>query len=82
MRSTHHCAFDSLSPSASRRFATVTFKGKPVNTVGALPAVGTEAPDFDLTTTDLEDIGLDKFAGKRKVRLGRLMKRRWTYFQP
>jgi thiol peroxidase len=33
--------------------ATVTFKGSPVRTAGALPAVGRPAPDFELATGDL-----------------------------
>ena len=47
--------------------ATITFQGKPLNTVGELPAVGSTAPDFKLTNRKLQDIGLDEFAGKRKV---------------
>jgi thiol peroxidase len=35
-----------------------------VNTVGSLPAVGSPAPDFVLTGTDMKDIGLKDFAGK------------------
>ncbi len=47
--------------------ATITFQGKPVNTVGELPAVGSEAPLFKLTNRKLQDIGLGEFTGKRKV---------------
>jgi thiol peroxidase len=47
--------------------ATITFQGKPINTVGDLPAVGSKAPDFKLTTRKLQDVGLAEFAGKRKV---------------
>ena len=47
--------------------ATITFKGNPIQTSGELPAKGTTAPDFKLTGADLQDIGLDAFAGKRKV---------------
>ena len=47
--------------------ATITFQGKPINTIGELPAVGTNAPDFKLANRKLQDVGLDEFAGKRKV---------------
>ncbi len=47
--------------------ATITFQGKPINTLGELPVVGTTAPDFKLTNRKLQDVGLDEFAGKRKV---------------
>lgn len=47
--------------------ATITFQGKPINTVGELPAVGSKAPDFKLTNRKMQDIGLAEFAGKRKV---------------
>ena len=47
--------------------ATVQLKGNPVNTNGELPAVGDTAPPFKLTGGDLKDVGLDDFAGKRKV---------------
>lgn len=47
--------------------ATVAFKGNPVHTVGDLPAKGTKAPAFSLTGTDLQDVGLEAFAGKRKI---------------
>jgi thiol peroxidase len=47
--------------------ATITLKGNPINTNGALPAVGAAAPDFTLTTVDLGGVGLDAFAGKTVV---------------
>ena len=47
--------------------AQVTFKGKAVNTVGELPKIGSQAPDFLLTKTDLSDITLKDVAGKRVV---------------
>ena len=47
--------------------ATVTLKGNPLNTSGELPAVGSQAPDFRLVTKDLADVGLDTYAGKRKL---------------
>jgi len=47
--------------------ATITFQGKPINTCGELPAVGSKAPDFKLTNRKMKDVGLEAFAGKRKV---------------
>ncbi|MCA9622552.1 MAG: thiol peroxidase [Myxococcales bacterium] len=47
--------------------ANITFKGNAITTNGNLPAVGDKAPAFKLTTTGLEDVGLDAFAGKKKV---------------
>ncbi|NGZ06298.1 MAG: thiol peroxidase [Magnetococcales bacterium] len=45
----------------------ITLKGNPINTCGALPAVGSAAPDFCLTSVDLADVSLASFAGKRIV---------------
>lgn len=47
--------------------ATITLKGTPIQTAGALPKVGVKAPPFTLTAGDLSDVGLDAFAGKKKV---------------
>ncbi len=47
--------------------ATITLEGNPINTSGELPAVGSTAPDFHLTTVDLNDINLSEYSGKRKL---------------
>ncbi len=47
--------------------ATITLKGTPIHTVGALPHVGAKAPDFALTKGDLSDVSLKDFQGKRKL---------------
>jgi thioredoxin-dependent peroxiredoxin len=47
--------------------AGITLKGKPINTVGTLPAVGKKAPEFRLTKSDLSDVGLKDFQGKKVV---------------
>lgn len=47
--------------------ARVTFKGNPVSTNGALPSVGSQAPDFKLVAGDLSEKSLSDFAGKKKV---------------
>ncbi len=45
----------------------VTLKGNPVNVVGSLPEIGGRAPEVRLTTTDLRDVGLNEWSGKRKL---------------
>ena len=47
--------------------ATITFQGNPINTIGDLPAVGSQAPEFKLCNRKMQDVGLGEFAGKRKV---------------
>jgi len=47
--------------------ATITLKGNKINTVGELPKKGTKAPDFNLTKTDLTDISIGDFLGKKVV---------------
>ena len=46
---------------------TVTLRGNPVEVAGRLPQKGDAAPALTLTGADLADVGLDAFAGKRKV---------------
>ena len=47
--------------------ASITLKGNPVKTVGELPAVGSEAPNFNLTKTDLSQVSLGDLKGKKVV---------------
>ena len=47
--------------------ATITFQGKPLNTSGELPVVGTKAPDFSLVNGRLKNVSLASYAGKRKI---------------
>jgi thiol peroxidase len=47
--------------------ATITFKGNPVHTAGDLPAMGSMAPEFTLTKTDLSSVSLSDFKGQRVV---------------
>jgi thiol peroxidase len=47
--------------------AQITLKGNPINTNGKLPQIGAAAPDFVLTKTDLSDVSLKDFAGKKIV---------------
>ncbi|MDT5161913.1 MAG: thioredoxin-dependent peroxiredoxin [Mycobacterium sp.] len=44
--------------------AQITLRGNPINTVGELPAVGSPAPGFSLTGTDLGAVSSDQFSGK------------------
>lgn len=47
--------------------ANITLKGNPIHSVGGLPKVGSQAPDFKLTKSDLGDVSLKDFAGKVKI---------------
>ena len=44
--------------------AQITLRGNAINTVGELPAVGSPAPGFTLTGTDLGPVSSDQFRGK------------------
>lgn len=46
---------------------TVYFKGQPVHIYGEVPAVGSQAPDFNLTTATLEQLTLDSLKGHKVV---------------
>lgn len=45
----------------------VTFQGGEVQLSGSLPQIGSKAPDFVLTTSELKDVKLADFSGKRVV---------------
>ena len=47
--------------------ATVTLQGNQLHTNGDLPAVGSAAPDFILVDGQLNNVGLDDYAGKKKL---------------
>ncbi|MBI4791403.1 MAG: thiol peroxidase [Deltaproteobacteria bacterium] len=47
--------------------AHITLRGNPIDTIGELPAIGTKAPSFSLTRTDLSDCSLQDFAGRKVV---------------
>lgn len=47
--------------------AQTAFRGTPVQTSGDLPAVGAQAPDFELVGVELEPVRLGDFAGRRVV---------------
>jgi thiol peroxidase len=47
--------------------AQITLKGNPINTVGDLPATGSEAPGFTLVKTDLSEASLADYGAQKKV---------------
>ncbi len=47
--------------------ASITFKGNAVSTVGELPKVGTQAPEFTLVKADLSEVTLAELSGKNVV---------------
>ena len=47
--------------------ANITLKGNAIETVGTLPSVGSAAPDFTLVQSDLSEISLKDYAGKKVV---------------
>jgi len=46
---------------------SVTMGGETIHTVGKLPEVGTEAPNFTLTANDMSDVSLVDFKGKNVI---------------
>ena len=47
--------------------AHVLLGGNEISLIGELPTKGSAAPALTLTATDLGDVGLDAYLGKRKV---------------
>jgi thiol peroxidase len=47
--------------------ATITLKGNAIETVGSLPAKGSAAPNFTLVKTDLSEVTLADYKGKKIV---------------
>lgn len=47
--------------------AQVTLRGNPINTCGDLPAVGSDAPAFELTKSDLSPISSGDLSGQNVV---------------
>ena len=45
----------------------ITLKGSPIHTNGKLPAVGSQAPDFLLISTDLKPMSLKDYSGKKLI---------------
>lgn len=49
------------------RMAQITLRGNPINTVGDLPAAGSDAPAFELTKSDLSPLTSGDLAGQNVV---------------
>lgn len=47
--------------------AKIKLGGKSIETLGNLPEIGNQAPDFQLTTPELEDKTLEDFKGSRVI---------------
>ncbi|MGX1929947.1 thiol peroxidase [Flagellimonas sp. 2504JD4-2] len=47
--------------------ASIKLGGSPANTIGELPAIGTTAPSFTLTKSDLSEVSLSDYAGSKLV---------------
>lgn len=47
--------------------AQVTLRGKTLNTIGSLPAIGSKIPDFRLTKQDLSELRLADLLGKKVI---------------
>lgn len=47
--------------------SNVTLGGNAIEVTGKFPQPGETAPDLTLTTQELQDVGLDHYAGKRKI---------------
>lgn len=47
--------------------ATLTLHGNEIHTNGELPVTGDQAPDFILVDSDLNNVNLETYAGKKKL---------------
>lgn len=47
--------------------AKITLKGNAIDTIGELPAIGSAAPNFTLVKTDLAEVTLADYKGKKVV---------------
>lgn len=47
--------------------STITLKGNPFQTLGSLPEIGSQAPEFTLVKSDLSDFSLNSLQGKRVI---------------
>ncbi|WP_438962806.1 thiol peroxidase [Nonlabens sp.] len=47
--------------------ATITLGGNEILTIGSLPEIGTQAPDFKLKKADLSEATLNNYKGKRVI---------------
>jgi thiol peroxidase len=47
--------------------ATITLEGNEIHTVGELPAIGSDAPAFTLTNSEMGETSLADYAGKKVI---------------
>ncbi|MDO6737327.1 thiol peroxidase [Wenyingzhuangia sp. 2_MG-2023] len=47
--------------------ANITLKGNPIETIGDLPKIGTKAPEFTLTNTDLSEVKSTDLLGSNLI---------------
>jgi len=47
--------------------ATITLEGNEIHTVGELPAIGSDAPAFTLTNSELGEVSLADYAGRKVI---------------
>lgn len=47
--------------------ATITLQGTPISTIGELPKIGSQIPNFELIKNDLSKVTLKDFAGSKLV---------------
>ena len=47
--------------------AKITLHGNEISTNGELPALGGQAPAFSLVNSELSDVGLEAYSGKKKL---------------
>ena len=47
--------------------ATITLQGNEINTNGEIPKAGDNAPDFILVNSNMEDVSLATYGGKKKL---------------
>ena len=67
-QSIHSSQTSQMAPNRNQTMATVTFKKDlTIKLNGVLPAVGSQAPNFKGTKTDLSDVHLEDYRGKRVV---------------
>ena len=45
----------------------IAFKGNPISVAGSMPEIGSRAPELRLTNSELRDVGLIEWPGKKKL---------------
>lgn len=63
----YECFFGNRRKLQRKIMADITLKGNPIHTKGNLPSVGSKAPDFKLTNSELSEKSLSDYKGKKVV---------------